>query len=71
MRRSFFSKEKYRELKIIVKTKRIALTIAVLFLEVFVNEFYNIIWQPCCKILTLQTEDGIYNLKKRKILKHN
>ncbi|PKC55132.1 hypothetical protein RhiirA1_476122 [Rhizophagus irregularis] len=82
-------------------TKRIALTIAALFLEVFVNEFYNIIWQPRCKliaeweytkgikkqdlrkkplahqciiykrILTLQTEDGIYDLKKRKILKHN
>ncbi|PKY22253.1 hypothetical protein RhiirB3_436132 [Rhizophagus irregularis] len=101
MIRSFFPKEKYRELKIIVKTKRIALTIAALFLEVFVNEFYNIIWQPRCKliaeweytkgikkqdlrkkplahqciiykrILTLQTEDGIYDLKKRKILKHN
>jgi ribonuclease HI len=101
MIRSFFPKEKYRELKIIVKTKRIALTIAALFLEVFVNEFYNIIWQPRCKviaewehtkgikkqdlrkkplahqrivykrILTLQTEDGIYDLEKRKILKHN
>ncbi|UZO16892.1 uncharacterized protein OCT59_008258 [Rhizophagus irregularis] len=81
------------KLKIIVKTKRIALTIAALFLEVFVNEFYNIIWQPRCKvtaewehtkgikkqdlrkkplahqrivykrILTLQTEDGIYDLE--------
>ncbi|RGB30343.1 hypothetical protein C1646_765482 [Rhizophagus diaphanus] len=37
------------ELKTIVKLKRIALTIAALFLEVFVNEFYNIIWQPRCK----------------------
>ncbi|PKC67510.1 hypothetical protein RhiirA1_458318 [Rhizophagus irregularis] len=51
MIRSFFLKKKYRELKIIVKTKRIALTIAALFLEVFVNKFYNIIWQPCCKVI--------------------
>jgi hypothetical protein len=52
MIRSFFSKEKYRELKIIVKTKRLALTIAALFLEVFVNEFYNIIWQSRCNLVT-------------------
>jgi hypothetical protein len=45
MLRSFFSKRKYRELKTIVKSKRIALTIATLFLEAFVNEFYNVIWQ--------------------------
>ena len=49
MLKSFFPKEKYRELKNIVKSKRIALTIAALFLEIFVNEFYNIIWQPRCK----------------------
>ncbi|CAB4377768.1 unnamed protein product [Rhizophagus irregularis] len=101
MIKSFFPKGKYKELKTIVKSKRIALTIAVLFLEVFVSEFYNIIWQPRCKaiaewehtkgikkqnlrkrplayqriaynqILTIQTEEGTFDLEKRKILKHN
>ncbi|CAB5181875.1 unnamed protein product [Rhizophagus irregularis] len=101
MLKSFFPKEKYRELKTIVKSKRIALTIAALFLEIFVNEFYNIIWQLRCKavaewehtkgikkqdlrkrpsahqhivykwIPTLQTEEGTYDLERRKILKHN
>jgi hypothetical protein len=101
MLRSFFPKRKYRELKTIVKSKRIALTIATLFLEAFVNEFYNVIWQPRCKAVaewehtkgikkqdlrkrplahqcivyervpTLQMENGIYDLEKRKILKHN
>ncbi|CAB5184877.1 unnamed protein product [Rhizophagus irregularis] len=101
MIKSFFPKGKYKELKTIVKSKRIALTIAALFLEVFVSEFYNIIWQPRCKavaewehtkgikkqdlrkrplayqriaynrILTIQTEEGTFDLEKRKILKHN
>uniref|UniRef100_U9V4Y2 Uncharacterized protein n=1 Tax=Rhizophagus irregularis (strain DAOM 181602 / DAOM 197198 / MUCL 43194) TaxID=747089 RepID=U9V4Y2_RHIID len=49
MLRSYFPKSKYRELKTIVKSKRMELTIVALFLETFVNEFYNIIWQLCCK----------------------
>ncbi|GES95793.1 hypothetical protein RCL_jg28016.t1 [Rhizophagus clarus] len=99
--RNFFSKGKYKELKNIVKSKKIALTIATLYLEVFTNEFHNIIWQPCCKIiaeweqikgikkqekkrrlsshkyikynriLTTQIEGDTYDLKGRKILKHN
>ncbi|GBC24128.2 hypothetical protein GLOIN_2v1869616 [Rhizophagus irregularis DAOM 181602=DAOM 197198] len=46
--------------------------------EVFVNEFYNIIWQLRCKAVVewkqtnkLKTEEGIFDLKKRKILKYN
>ncbi|GBB84700.1 hypothetical protein RclHR1_11290004 [Rhizophagus clarus] len=99
--RNFFPKGKYKELKNIVKSKKIALTIATLYLEVFTNEFHNIIWQPCCKIiaeweqtkgikkqekkrrlsshkyikynrtLTTQIEEDTYDLKGRKILKHN
>ncbi|GES77639.1 ribonuclease H-like domain-containing protein [Rhizophagus clarus] len=99
--RNFFPKEKYKELKDIVKSEKATLTIATIFLEIFINEFYNIIWQPRCKIiaeweyikgikkqdlkkkipayqhitykrtLTLQAEDGIYDLKGRKIFKHN
>ncbi|PKY33926.1 hypothetical protein RhiirB3_453234 [Rhizophagus irregularis] len=58
MIKSFFSKEKYKELKTIVKSKRIALTIAALFLKVFVSEFYNIIWQPRCKAVAESTIEG-------------
>ncbi|CAB4382857.1 unnamed protein product [Rhizophagus irregularis] len=101
MIKSFFPKGKYKELKTIIKSKRIALTIAALFLEIFVSEFYNIIWQSRCKavakcehtkgikkqdlrkrplahqriaykwILTIQTEEGTFDLEKKKILKHN
>ncbi|GET01271.1 hypothetical protein RCL_jg27064.t1 [Rhizophagus clarus] len=41
--RNFFSKGKYKVLKSIVKSKKIALTIATLYLKVFINEFHNII----------------------------
>ncbi|GBB96062.1 hypothetical protein RclHR1_26770001 [Rhizophagus clarus] len=101
MLRNFFPKGKYRKLKTIVKLKKIALTVATLFLKVFVNEFYNVIWQLRCKevkkwehtkgikkqdirkntaahqhiayeqILILQIEDDVYDLERKKILKHN
>ncbi|GES75296.1 ribonuclease H-like domain-containing protein [Rhizophagus clarus] len=42
--RNFFPKEKYKELKDIVKSEKATLTIATIFLEIFINEFYDIIW---------------------------
>lgn len=51
MLRSYFLKSKYRKFRIIVKLKRIALTIATLFLETFLNEFYSIIWQLYYKVV--------------------
>jgi hypothetical protein len=67
MLRSFFLKGKYKELKTIVKLKRIALTIATLFLEAFVNEFYNVIWQPRCKAVT--EWEHIKGIKKQDLRK--
>ncbi|GBB87960.1 hypothetical protein RclHR1_14470001 [Rhizophagus clarus] len=49
--RNFFPKEKYKELKDIVKSEKATLTIATIFLEIFINEFYDIIWQSRCKIV--------------------
>jgi ribonuclease HI len=67
MLRSFFPKGKYRELKSIVKTKRIALTIAIFFIELFVNEFYNVIWQPRCKAVA--EWEHIKGIKKQDLRK--
>src|SRR3954471_6344942 len=52
MLRNFFPKEKYREIKFIVKSEKATLTITTLFLEIFINEFYRIIWQPRCNLVT-------------------
>ena len=52
MLRNFFPKERYRKLKSIVKSEKATLTITTLFLEIFINEFYRIIWQPCCNLVT-------------------
>ncbi|CAB4462396.1 unnamed protein product [Rhizophagus irregularis] len=43
MLKNFFPKEKYREIKLIVKSEKATLTITTFFLEIFVNEFYKII----------------------------
>jgi hypothetical protein len=101
MLKNFFPKEKYREIKFIVKSEKVTLTITTLFLEIFINEFYRIIWQPRCNLITewertkgikkqdlkkkipahqrityertptQQIEGDTYDLKGRKILKHN
>ncbi|GES89835.1 ribonuclease H-like domain-containing protein [Rhizophagus clarus] len=101
MLRNFFPKEKYRKLKSIVKSEKATLTITTLFLEIFINEFYKIIWQSRCNIVTewermkgikkkdlkkkilahqrityertpiQQIEGDTYDLKGRKIFKHN
>jgi hypothetical protein len=101
MLKNFFPKEKYREIKFIVKSEKATLTITTLFLEIFVDEFYRIIWQPRCNLIiewertkgikkqdlrkkipahkrityertpTQQIEGDTYDLKGRKILKHN
>ncbi|PKB95692.1 hypothetical protein RhiirA5_436236 [Rhizophagus irregularis] len=68
MLRNFFPKKRYRKLKSIVKSEKAKLTITTLFLEIFINEFYRIIWQPYCN---LQVEGDTYDLKGRQILKHN
>ncbi|CAB4462552.1 unnamed protein product [Rhizophagus irregularis] len=52
MLKNFFPKEKYREIKLIVKLEKATLTITTLFLEIFINEFYKIIWQPRCNLIT-------------------
>ncbi|PKC60869.1 hypothetical protein RhiirA1_444708 [Rhizophagus irregularis] len=52
MLKIFFPKEKYREIKLIVKSEKATLTITTLFLEIFINEFYKIIWQPRCNLIT-------------------
>ncbi|UZO22791.1 uncharacterized protein OCT59_015141 [Rhizophagus irregularis] len=52
MLKNFFPKEKYREIKLIVKSEKATLTITTLFLEIFINEFYKIIWQPRCNLIT-------------------
>ncbi|RGB30740.1 hypothetical protein C1646_764941 [Rhizophagus diaphanus] len=41
-----------REIKLIVKSEKAILTITTLLLEIFVNEFYRIIWQSCCNLVT-------------------
>ncbi|CAB5364498.1 unnamed protein product [Rhizophagus irregularis] len=82
MLRNLFPKGRYRELMSIVKSEKATLTIASLFLEMFITEFYKVIWQPRCdivadwectkgikKIPTQQVEDGTYDLKGRKIFK--
>ncbi|PKY61657.1 hypothetical protein RhiirA4_431962 [Rhizophagus irregularis] len=101
MLRNFFPKERYRKLKSIVKSEKATLTITTLFLEIFINEFYRIIWQPRCNLVTewehtkgikkkdlkkkipanqrityertptQQVEGNTYDLKGRRILKHN
>ena len=40
------------QLKSIVKSEKATLTITTLFLEIFINEFYRIIWQLCCNLVT-------------------
>ena len=95
------TKFKYKKLKSIVKSKKATLIITTLFLEIFINEFYKIIWQPYCNLVTewecikeikkqnlkkkipayqciayewtptQQIEGDTYDLKERKILKHN
>ncbi|PKY50644.1 hypothetical protein RhiirA4_467224 [Rhizophagus irregularis] len=52
MLRNFFPKKRYRKLKSIVKSEKATLTITTLFLEIFINEFYRIIWQPRCNLVT-------------------
>ncbi|CAB4489555.1 unnamed protein product [Rhizophagus irregularis] len=52
MLKIFFPKEKYREIKLIFKSEKATLTITTLFLEIFINEFYKIIWQSHCNLIT-------------------
>ncbi|GBB89621.1 hypothetical protein RclHR1_16360001 [Rhizophagus clarus] len=65
--RNFFPKEKYKELKNIVKSEKATLTIAIIFLEIFINEFYNIIWQPRYKIVA--EWEHIKGIKKQDLKK--
>ncbi|CAB5373729.1 unnamed protein product [Rhizophagus irregularis] len=51
MLRNLFPKGRYRELRSIVKSEKATLTIASLFLEMFITEFYKVIWQPRCDIV--------------------
>ncbi|PKY34471.1 hypothetical protein RhiirB3_454207 [Rhizophagus irregularis] len=48
--RNFFPKKRYRKPKFIVKSEKVTLTIITLFLEIFINKFYRIIWQSHCKM---------------------
>ncbi|GBC03431.1 hypothetical protein RclHR1_05120001 [Rhizophagus clarus] len=65
--RNFFPKEKYKEFKDIVKSEKATLTIATIFLEIFINEFYNIIWQSRCKIVA--EWEHIKGIKKQDLKK--
>ncbi|GET61381.1 hypothetical protein RIR_jg23594.t1 [Rhizophagus irregularis DAOM 181602=DAOM 197198] len=51
MLRNFFPKGRYRELRSIVKSKKATLTITSIFLEMFITEFYKVIWQPRCDLV--------------------
>ncbi|GBC25678.2 zinc finger BED domain-containing protein RICESLEEPER 2-like [Rhizophagus irregularis DAOM 181602=DAOM 197198] len=51
MLRNLFPKGRYRELRSIVKSEKATLTIASLFLEMFITEFYKVIWQSRCDIV--------------------
>ncbi|PKK61783.1 hypothetical protein RhiirC2_791291 [Rhizophagus irregularis] len=70
--RNFFPKEKYRKLKSIVKSEKAILTITTLFIEIFINEFYRIIWQIRCNLVTeWERTRGIKKKNpKKKILAH-
>ncbi|CAB5376779.1 unnamed protein product [Rhizophagus irregularis] len=67
MIKNFFLKEKYREIKLIVKSEKATLTITTLLLEIFVNEFYRIIWQPRCNLIT--EWERIKGIKKQDLRK--
>ncbi|GBC39984.2 ribonuclease H-like domain-containing protein [Rhizophagus irregularis DAOM 181602=DAOM 197198] len=67
MIKNFFPKEKYREIKLIVKSEKATLTITTLLLEIFVNEFYRIIWQPRCNLIT--EWERIKGIKKQDLRK--
>ncbi|CAB5394772.1 unnamed protein product [Rhizophagus irregularis] len=67
MIKNFFPKEKYREIKLIVKSEKAILTITTLLLEIFVNEFYRIIWQPRCNLIT--EWEHIKGIKKQDLRK--
>ncbi|CAB5191595.1 unnamed protein product [Rhizophagus irregularis] len=67
MIKNFFPKKKYREIKLIVKSEKATLTITTLLLEIFVNEFYRIIWQPRCNLIT--EWERIKGIKKQDLRK--
>ncbi|PKK58556.1 hypothetical protein RhiirC2_796119 [Rhizophagus irregularis] len=52
MLRNFFLKGRYKEFKSIVKSEKATLIITSLFLEIFITEFYKVIWQPRYDIVT-------------------